>query len=147
MTFFTICINSWNPWAGIFSGLCWGWGMGSRIQNYNDIRTSDSLTHWCFCFLMFASVFCLCRWIFSGSPSHDWRWTPHSSWVSCSSFVLQFYFFFLFVFSSPTPAAYEGSQARGLIGATAASLPHSHSNAKSKPHLQPTPHLTATPDP
>ena len=43
--------------------------------------------------------------------------------------------------------AYGGSQARGLIGAVAAGLRHSHSNARSKPSLQPTPQLTATPDP
>ena len=40
-------------------------------------------------------------------------------------------------------AAYEGSQARGLIGATAAGLNHGHSNARSEPHLEPTPQLTA----
>ena len=41
------------------------------------------------------------------------------------------------------PAAYKGSQARGLIGAAAASLYHSMG---SKPHLRPTPQLTATQD-
>ena len=45
-----------------------------------------------------------------------------------------------------TPAAY-GPQARGSIGATAAGLHHSHSNAGSESHLQPTPQLTAMPDP
>ena len=45
------------------------------------------------------------------------------------------------------PAAYGGSQARGPIGAVAAGLHHSHSNAESEPHLQPTPQLMATPDP
>ena len=44
-------------------------------------------------------------------------------------------------------AAYGGSQARGLIGAVAASLRQSHSNVGSEPRLQPTPQLTATPDP
>ena len=34
------------------------------------------------------------------------------------------------------PEAYEGSQARGL---SAASLHHSHSNARSQPSLRPTP--------
>ena len=43
--------------------------------------------------------------------------------------------------------AYESSQARGRIGAAAAGLCHSHSNARSVPHLQPIPQLTATPDP
>ena len=53
-------------------------------------------------------------------------------------------FFFLF---RAVPVAYRGSQARGVTGATAAGLRHSHSNAGSKPCLQPTPQLTATPDP
>ena len=53
---------------------------------------------------------------------------------------------FVFVFGGAAPAAYGGSQARGPIGAVAASLHHSHSNARSKPSLQPTPQLTATPD-
>ena len=39
------------------------------------------------------------------------------------------------------------SQARGQIGAVAASLRHSHSNARSELHLQPTPQLMTTPDP
>ena len=45
-----------------------------------------------------------------------------------------------------TPAAHGGSQARGVIGATAANLCHSHSNAGSELHLRPTPQLRATPD-
>ena len=40
--------------------------------------------------------------------------------------------------------AYEDSQNRGQIRATAAGL---HSNARSEPRLQPIPQLTATPDP
>ena len=43
--------------------------------------------------------------------------------------------------------AHGGSQARGGIGATAAGLRHSHSNAGSEPLLQPTPQFTATLDP
>ena len=46
-----------------------------------------------------------------------------------------------------SPVAYEDSQARGLIGAIATGLFQSHSNAGSKPHLQPTPELTAMLDP
>ena len=34
------------------------------------------------------------------------------------------------------PAAYGGSQARGLIGAVAASLRQRHSNTKSEPRLE-----------
>ena len=39
-----------------------------------------------------------------------------------------------------------GSQARGPIGAVAASLHNSHSNAESELRLCPTPQLTTTPD-
>ena len=46
--------------------------------------------------------------------------------------------YFCFFWGKPT--AYGGFQARGLIGATAASLRHSHSNARSKPCLWPTHH-------
>ena len=52
-----------------------------------------------------------------------------------------------FVFSGASPMAYGGSQASGLARAVAAGLHQSHSNARSEPHLGPTPQLTATPDP
>ena len=55
---------------------------------------------------------------------------------------LSFFFFF-----RAAAVAYGGSQARGLIGATAASHSYSHSNARSEAHLQPTPQLTAMLDP
>ena len=74
-----------------------------------------------------------------------------------------FYFFFVFFFfclfvvvvvaiSWAAPAAYGGSQARGLIGSVATGLRHNHSNqnhsnAGSKPSLRPIPYLMATPDP
>ena len=55
---------------------------------------------------------------------------------------------FVFVcFFRAVPMAYGSSQARGQIGAKGASLHHSHCNVGSKPHLRPTPQLTATPDP
>ena len=57
------------------------------------------------------------------------------------------FFFGLFAFSRATPMAHGGSQARGLIGAVATGLCHSHSNAGSELRLQPTPHLMAMPDP
>ena len=49
--------------------------------------------------------------------------------------------FCLFAFSRTAPVAYGGSQARGSNQSC------SYSNAGSKPHLRPTPQLTATPDP
>ena len=55
--------------------------------------------------------------------------------------------FLLLLFFRATPVAYGDSQARGPIAATAAGLHHSHGNTRSEPHLQPTPQLTAMPDP
>ena len=55
--------------------------------------------------------------------------------------------FFLFCLFRAAPVAYGGSQARGRIHTTAASLHHSHSNSESELRLQPTPQLTAMRDP
>ena len=73
---------------------------------------------------------------------------PCSSVTSWADFIIYNpFFFFFFAFSRASPTAYGGSQARGRIGAVATSLCQSHSNTGSEPHLQPTPQLTATPDP
>ena len=64
--------------------------------------------------------------------------------TKCIMLTIFFSFLFFFVFLPfpwAAPAAYGGSQARGLIRAVAASLHHSHSNTGST-----TPQLTATPD-
>ena len=67
---------------------------------------------------------------------------------SFQALFYHFFFFFVFLlFFWAASAAYGGSQARGLIGAVAAGLRQSHSNVESEPRLQPTPQLTATPDP
>ena len=52
-----------------------------------------------------------------------------------------------FAISWAAPAAYGDSQARGRFGAVATGLLYSHSNARSKLRLLPTPQLTAMPDP
>ena len=73
--------------------------------------------------------------------------------LACAVYIQKVYyplkaiFFFFFVFSRAMPAAYGGSRARGLIRAVASTLHHSHSNAGSKLHLQPTPQFTVMPDP
>ena len=56
----------------------------------------------------------------------------------------QAFFSFLFLLLRATPMAYGGSQARGRIGAVAASL---CSNAGSELRLRPISQLTAMPDP
>ena len=66
-------------------------------------------------------------------------------WTLC--WVLFFFFFLSFCLFRAALEAYGGSQARGLIGAVAASLRHSHSNARSELRLGPTPQLMETLDP
>ena len=61
--------------------------------------------------------------------------------------IWYFFFFFSFFFVCSAPRGYGGSQARGGIRAVAASLSYSHSNAKFKPCLWPTPLLMAILDP
>ena len=65
--------------------------------------------------------------------------TQHALLVS--SFFILFFFFLLLM---ATAAAYGSFQARGRIGAEAAGLRHSHSNARSELHLQPMLQLAAT---
>ena len=65
-------------------------------------------------------------------------------WEEIYFFLLVFFFFFLFFFLFRAKLkAYGSFQPRGWIGAVAAGLPHSHSNAGSlthwvKPGLEPT---------
>ena len=65
---------------------------------------------------------------------------------SNTDFILFLSIYFCCFFRA-TLMARGGSQARGLIGAVAAGLPHSHSNTGSEPRLCPTQKLTATRDP
>ena len=67
------------------------------------------------------------------------EWCVNYAWNNMLPF-----FFGLF---RAAPTAYGGSQTRGLIGAVATGLHHSHSITGSEPHLRPTPQLTARPDP
>ena len=79
------------------------------------------------------------------SPHHD------PSQDIANLFLLYFIYLVIFGLFRDAPGAYGGSQAKGLIGAVAAGLRHSHShsysNTKSKPCLQPTSQLMATLDP
>ena len=64
-------------------------------------------------------------------------------YICCGS-LASFFFFFTFRAAS---AAYGSSQANGRIRAEATALHHNPSNARSEPHLQPTPQLMTMPDP
>ena len=58
----------------------------------------------------------------------------HVSDTLFSTFEHYYYYFCLFAISWAASAAHGGSQARSPIGAVAASLRHSHSNARSLIH-------------
>ena len=83
----------------------------------------------------------------NSSLSHIKRLYVFIIYILYIYFILFYLFICLFAISWAAPAAYGGSQARGRIGAVAASLHHSHSHVGSEPHLRPTPQLTETPDP
>ena len=96
------------------------------------------------------------QFLFPGWPGQDARpasgigclklFNDLTGWAGSETQAL--FFFFFFCLFRAVPAAYASFQARGRIGARAASLCHSHSNPRSKPHLQPQlPQLTATWDP
>ena len=59
---------------------------------------------------------------------------------------IDFFFFFFLLFRAAC-VAYGSSQDGGQVGAVAAGLCHSHSNARSELHLQSALQLTETPDP
>ena len=74
--------------------------------------------------------------------------TYHGPDPVLNSLYIYIYICLPFVFCpfKAAPAAYECSQARGLIRAVAGGLCWSRRNARSQPRLRPTPQLTATPD-
>ena len=75
----------------------------------------------------------------------EWELNPRNS---APGLHIPFFFFFFFSFPfMAAPEAYGSSEARGQIGAAAACLRHSQSNAGSEPCLQPWPKLAATVDP
>ena len=71
------------------------------------------------------------------TSSKRWNGLGRTEITKSSAFAIQLgcfflYFYFYFVFSRTAPVAYGGSQARGLTGAVATGLHHSHSNSGSE---------------
>ena len=73
--------------------------------------------------------------VFLNAVLKQFIWWAARSSRRCFLFYLIIYFDFCLF--RTTPLAYGGSQARGQIGGAAAGLHHSHSNARSEPHLWP----------
>ena len=66
-------------------------------------------------------------------------------WVPFNLLLLFIYLFIYLLFWAASMTC-GGFQARSPVGAVTASLCHSHSNARSEPHLRPTSQFTAMPD-
>ena len=103
--------------------------LGIMATLFNFLRNfqTNHFPKWFYCFIFLPA--CICVLLSSHALQH-----------------LLLYVFFFGLFRA-APMVYGGSQSRGQIGPVAASLHHSHSNARSEPHLGPTSQLTATPDP
>ena len=138
----------WNLWcsllrcvSGVTGGVVWGTGHTRRAQDSQNMSSCTSPALETFqrqrCGPRAESLSGLLFHLKYQSWIRDWL-------VGRGEF---FFLFFFLPFLGPLPAACGGSQARGPTGALATGLDHSHSNAGSKPHLWPTPQLTATPDP
>ena len=112
----------------------------SPYNFFSTVQHGDPVTHTCR-----HSIFAHYH-----APSFEYMQFPvlHSRISLVRNVILFiFYLFIFFAISWAAPTACGGSQARGRIGAIATGLHQSHSNSGSKPRLQPTPQVTATPDP
>ena len=69
------------------------------------------------------------------NQSSLWKLIPDVVTPNFSFFFLSFFYYVFILSSRAAPEAYEDSQARGRIRATAAALWHSHSHVGSKPCL------------
>ena len=118
----------------------------SRLQNLSQIKffLTTPLCH----SIPSSQATVICHIIYRNHLStgfFDLFLTPHSLFLTQQPEILsklnhvclwhKIFFFFFFSVSWATPEAYGGSQARGQIGAVAASLCQSHSNMGSQPLL------------
>ena len=130
-----------------FSCTCWD---NHVIFDYSFVSWMYDVEWFGLCWTIFVNL----GWIPLGRGIWSFLCAVELSWLKLcweflllhSSKILAYNFLFYCLFRA-APAAYGSSQARGQIGAVAIDLRHSHSNARSEPHLQPTWKLTAMLDP
>ena len=113
----------------------------TKLSGNEKFCTVKNKSCWVFDIYMFNLI--LKNWLYLCCLYKDWD----------LFFLPSFFPFFLFfvclfvLFFRAAPTAYGSSQTWGRIRAAAAGLKHSHNNAGSELHLQPTPLLRATLDP
>ena len=127
------CHKLWlrsQMWLG--SGCCYGCGIGRQLQLGTSIccscghKKKKIFFNWSIIYLYSCiNVCCTTKWF---------------------SYKYIYIYIWLFAISRATPTACGSSQARGGIGAVAAGLRQSHSNAGSKHCLKSTQQLTVTSD-
>ena len=124
-----------------YSYLDYLWGSFAFFFTNNMTYISQMSLSLCIYLSRSTSSKLISYWFCNISSLSHW----HLLWGYIAFRFLHFlsFFLYLFVFSRATPVAYGGSQARGLMAAAATSLCHSHSNARSELHLQPTPQCNA----
>jgi len=123
--------------------LCIGFYMNIDFH-FPGIMPRSTIASLCGMFHFARSWQCFPGWLFPFSIPIGNVWESRFS-PSLPAFGIAINFFFSLF--RATPVAYEGSQARGQMGAIAALLHHSHSNLGSELHLRSRPQLTAMPDP
>ena len=108
----------------------------------------------CACYFIVAGYECICMlWLlnnfcYTSGTEYWFSSNPELFLQRCfvKDCIFSMWNWGFFVFKAE-PEADGSSQARGRIGATAAGLHHSHSNARSELCLWPIPQLTTMPDP
>ena len=99
-----------------------------RSKSHQDVRQNEQNKPWL-------------GHVLDAVAEEEWILFSKCKMLLCKNIKLLALFFFFFGLSDiswAAPEAYGGSQARGPIGAVAAGLHQSHSNAGSEPHLRPT---------
>ena len=89
--------------------------------------------------LFFLDIRNRCTLLLFNDFKNNIRPFQNTSMIDMGSYNLQIYYLFIYIcLFRTTPVAYGSSQARDQIGAAAAGLHHSHSNAGSESCLRPT---------
>ena len=138
------CIFQWMEMLSIYSCLY----RPLVYVNWTVIQILCSFFDPVVCFYCFWVTVLYIAWIATPYQLYNYQIFSPILWVVFSQcWLWPFKFFYFFYLFRAVPAECRGSKARGLIRDVAASLHHWQSNARSEPHLPPTPQLRAMPDP
>ena len=150
----TTCMIIGGEGQGEAPGKEMGWGSRSKkstfIKTFSQLLTALTISttgpikgvHVLFQYLTFEHLII-------GERSCSKNYSVKDDWdpiTASSNRKANLNYLFIYLLFRAKREAYGGSQARDRMGAVAASLYHSHSNAGSGSHLRSIPQFTATPD-